>query len=511
MSGITRNQFLLAMALLLVVLTCANLWFAAIQYELGLPYVSILTGPGGPTDRFADLVKISFSYRTFTSGIEAKTIESWPDIFRSHYHSLVYGGKEALAAGRLAHFHIPPLMTVLFIAGASLTAYTKTVFLTFCLFYLLYFASVEWAIRVGIPREQRAASVLLLTWFFALVSYPALLVFIKGNFHAGWTSMLIMAFMLSLFVRKQVGFAALISLAIAVNIRPNAVIFAVALPLVLGLKPSIKPILRFAALAVGILAVSLFTANRLYPDYTLRAFMQGLDIYKRLYVIGSMGDAFNSSLWALIKNLNPMSADFNQIALCGALSVMMLLAVLWGVRQRANWIIVAPFCLLALYAQFLICTHNSRYTFLVFSVFSVFLVGAVSWGLWRSPNRVIISPFILTALYCLLCPVFGDYHLLVFLTPILLVFCNYSEWTANFRLMSVVSLASILMLAPKNYIFEGTLSWQTILNPLILCFATLYLVREAISKPKIEEGPIIRAYPPQFPTEVSSGQHARMK
>jgi hypothetical protein len=107
------------------------------------------------------------------------------------------------------------------------------------------------------------------------------------------------------------------------------------------------------------------------------------------------------------------------------------------------------------------------------------LIMAVWWGLRRSAVRLVAGPFVLTALYCLLSPVFADYHLLIFLAPLLLLFFHHKEWTGQYRLVAVIALASVLILSPKNYVWLYGISWQAIVNPVILYFATLYVANEA--------------------------------
>jgi phosphoglycerol transferase MdoB-like AlkP superfamily enzyme len=131
-----------------------------------------------------------------------------------------------------------------------------------------------------------------------------------------------------------------------------------------------------------------------------------------------------------------------------------------------------------------------QHLFEVFLVLLAILVAAVCWSLWLTPNRILIMPFYLTALYCLITPIFADYHLLVFIAPILLVLLNFQKWAGNYHLISAIVLGSILMLSPKNYYFVSGTSIQLLLNPLILFILTLYLVKESVcgSKSKLLEG-----------------------
>jgi hypothetical protein len=220
--------------------------------------------------------------------------------------------------------------------------------------------------------------------------------------------------------------------------------------------------------------------NSLYPDYTIRTFLQGLDVYKKLYIVGRGSDAYNSSLWALVKNFGSVSADLDhRMALITPLLAILLVVLFRRVRHSSHWTIVGAFVFLTLYAQFVAITGQQKYLPQAFAVMALILAVAACWGLWRCPKPTLVAPFILTACYCLICPVLADYHLLVFLGPLLLLYFNHREWTGNPRLMALIALGSVLMLSPKNYFFIAGLSLQTLFNPLILYFLTLFVAREA--------------------------------
>ena len=242
--------------------------------------------------------------------------------------------------------------------------------------------------------------------------------------------------MLALFRRGDVGFAALLSLAIAVNIRPNAIIFALALPVVLGLRRSLKPCIRLAALVSAIFALSYVAVHMLYPDYTLSTFFQGLRIYRNYYIANDGGDKINSSLFAFVRHLNTITdAGMNYtltIAIFYALSAIMLVAAVISLRS---------------------CFY-----------------------------RKVIAPFVLTALYTLLSPVFADYHLLVFLAPILLLFFGFREWSGQYELISIITFASVMVIVPKNYVFAHGVSLQTMINPAILFVSILYIAKVSLKK-----------------------------
>lgn len=479
---LTPGQFLAIIVLALVILSCANLLFSTLRYEFGLGYVSPITGPSatGLDDRFADLVKMSLSYRPFVSSIKTSTLSSWPDIFRRYYLVPSYGGKEALASGKkVTHFHVPPLMTLQFLASASLINYTQSAALDLVVFFGLYLATVQCTLMIGVPAGLRGWKVQLAAWCYALISYPALMVFCRGNFQGGYACLFIIAFLLSFYVRNRVEPFGLLALAIAVNFRPNAVIFVLALPLALGWKKSLRPLITFSVMAAGICIASYLVVNRLYPDYTWSAFRRGLDIYNHLYVFGGHGDAGNASLWAFAKNYISFQTRTGSNVLVGAIVLGIVVAVrLWRLRRPLQ-LTVVPVAAILLYAGVEAVTPDYRLAIPAFAVLAFCLAASAAWALWRCPNRGIVVPFVLAAFYCLFSPVFAEYHLMVFLGPLLLVYFKFHDWAQNYRAMAAITAACVLVMSPKNYLYIGALSVQTVLNPLILYLACAFALSEA--------------------------------
>jgi hypothetical protein len=427
-SGINAEQYLRIAVLAILCLTYANALYSAMKNEFGLGYQSFLHGPD---DRFADLVKVALSFKTLTGGLENRpNFTSWPGLYQRYYLNNPYAGREGLASGKLTHFHEPPLYALQHMLCALLIVQTGSPQFALWVFFAAYLAGVHLLTYHSVRKEERTKTAEVAIWFVCLLGYPSLLIFTRGNYPAGFTALLIVHVLISLFGYRDGGTAASLALALAVNIRPNSLIFVLAFPVALGIRRSVKPCVHFFAMALGVACASYISVHWLYPDYTLSTFQQGVRRYNHLYMIGSAGDAFNSSLFALVKNLNT------------AASLRLLSTA--GVTQA-------------------------------FGVLAIIIVLVAFWGLWHSSCRCLIAPFVLTSLYCLLTPVFGDYHLLAFLAPLLLLSFHVKDWVGHYREASTIALASILVLSPKNYIFLNGWSLQTILNPLILCLSLLYL------------------------------------
>jgi hypothetical protein len=446
-SRIDAQQYLRIAVLAIFCLTFANVLFSVMSDEFGLGYHSFLHGSD---DRYADLVKTALSFKTLTHGLENQpSFAAWPDLFKNYYFHNPYAGREGLASGELTHFHEPPLYALQHLLCSLIIVKTGSPQSVLWLFFAIYLFGVYWLIYHSVRQQERTWTVQVTIWFVCLLGYPALLLFTRGNYNAGFTGLVITYALISLFGYKDGGVAAWLPLAVAVNIRPNSLIFLLAFPITLGIRRSLKPCIRFFAMALGVVCASYLSVHWIYPDYTISAFRKGLEIYNRRYMLGPGGDQFNSSLLALVKGLRAAS-----LALVNGYPMDFML----NFQERISGAII-----------------GTNVT-LVFGALAIIVALVAFWGLWRSSCRRLIAPFVLTALYCLLTPVFADYHLLVFLAPLLLLSFHVEDWTGHYRAVSAIALASIFVLSPKNYTFlNNGCSLQTILNPLILYLAILYL------------------------------------
>lgn len=484
-SQLNPHSYLRLVVLAVVVLTFANLLVSATSFEIGMGYPSIVAGPG---DRFGDLVKFSLSYKKFTSGIgNSAKYRSWAQTYKHFYESNEYGGKEHFGErSKITHFHVPPFSTLLFLGAAMFIAATNSVYPVMLVFFSFYLLLMQWAVERSVPKEKRSWKLRLAFCFFVIVSYPALAVFSRANYHAGFTSLLVIGFLFSVFGRKQAGWVEFLALAIAINIRPNAAIFALAIPLLLGLKQSFGPLLKIAVSAIGIFFVSYVAVHALYPDYTLQNFYRGVADYNEKYVIGDWGAGGNNSLYGIIQNFNQLDTGKVTFYLAGLLLVLLTGPIVWAGRRVKRWTVTGPLILLTVECA-AICLGYHKHSMVHFQFLALVVAALVGWSVLRSPERLLAAPFFLTALYCLLTPVFAPYHLLVFVAPLFLVYFDAEHWEGHSQMFSIIVLACVLMLSPKNYILGGSDSPQVVLNPLLLFVLTLALAAELLNSPKRAE------------------------
>jgi hypothetical protein len=172
----------------------------------------------------------------------------------------------------------------------------------------------------------------------------------------------------------------------------------------------------------------------LYPPYSLESFRSGLIDYGKVYAGGALGYPVGSSIY-------------------GALRAM------FGYHQ---WHFAPP----------------------VFVALYVFAVAVLE----SRAGRVRASEclFLVLCAYTLGTQIFANYHLLVFIIPLVLLafeggVVDAGGW-ATFA-------GSVLMLVPKNYLFETEettfWSWQVVANPAILFVASMIVVAIVFRRPAL--------------------------
>lgn len=243
----------------------------------------------------------------------------------------------------------------------------------------------------------------------ALFNYPLALMLERGNLFAGITAICLLA----LLCRRKRDWTAVVLLAVAGNIRPNVAIMA--LPLLAYDRESFIFIVRTAVagavVALGCLAID----GLIYPAYTFSSWLRGLELYNDGYVIGPFGGDFGSSLWGAMRHVLPPTGA--NVALC-TVAGLIPLGLAWIWRNRLSY---AAMCFLSIAA----CTLSTA--------------------------------------------VLGDYHLLIFIAPLIVLKRDDPAFWP-------ILLGSCWMLISKNYNPSGELSWQIYYNPVGLAVAVLLLL-----------------------------------
>ena len=417
---IGRNPAFYIFALIFL-LTALNSIFNTLATSLGYgyPYTTFLFDPA---DRFADYFKGIFSFPE-AANLQIKVTSRLSELLYNYLNNNPYQGIAAIESGQLSHFHAPPLGTLVGLLNLKLMHYVNPLALFVSVLLVGFGLAYKFVASISASKSD-----LIFLFLSLLFCYPSLLMVTRGHIYSGISSLSLLIFIVLMFQDRK-KYLGLILLAIAVNLRPNAIIFLFALGICESRNLK-KDIPLFIGLSTVIFLVSLFFANRIYSDYTLSNFLLGVGIYHSLYVITNGGLALGSSLFG------PLKALFGY----------------------SKFIEILPLIISGIFV--LISTIQLR-------------TGNIS---------KIAFLFILCSSYVLGSSVFADYHLTVFFSLLLCIYLEQKKGFLHSQLPSLpkelllVFLASVFVLCPKNYIYIGSTSAQIALNPAALLAASILII-----------------------------------
>jgi hypothetical protein len=362
-----------------------------------------------PLDRFGDFFKLTFSYPGAPSH-PAASYWGMDDLLARHSADV-----KRFEGTDVNHFHVPPIPTLLALAARRLMSLVDPVLL-----FLGFVTAALTALFSTVLRASPAGRTGVAFATVALLGYPTLLAIDRGHFFSLICAILMIGATLRTLRDGPSDGWAILMFAVALNIRPNAGVIPLALFLGrAGL--SFRSAMLVGAASLGLFVGGLALAHQVYPAYTFDSFLAGLRDYGKDYAGGDIGYPNGSSLYGMLR------APFGYGA----------------------WMLAPPF----------------------------FVGGLLLAAAILEARQGVLRPaeclFVTLCAYVLGSHVFADYHLLVFIIPLVLVArekgpLDRSGWA--------IALASGLMLAPKNFIFvvhdNIAWSWQVIANPVILLLAS---------------------------------------
>jgi hypothetical protein len=425
-----QNTNLIILGLKIVfLLTALNAIFYSIAYAFSFKTGTYLI----KGDYLADVLKLSLSYPQLRDPIESGDLifSGFLAPLLAVYYKYTYLGLEGLSINELTHFHLPPLTTasIFFL----IDAFKKIGFIPTILLLALS-TLVALILAVKSTLNDKIDGYLLIV--LILISYPFIFFLQRGNFFSFFSFVFILFAIIEL--KKERIWLAILLIALAINIRPNLILYVV----FLYFWPSrsiIRPIIALV-LASIIFLILLFFDNYVYPDYTLGNFLKGLEIYNNLYVSGDRGFGYSSSLLTLIK----FTCKLIGLEFVANYAVKLQLAFTMVIFFYTSW------------------------------VYSKKRIGDTSFL------------FLITALSMLGTPVFADYHLLLFIIPIFFVLKNqeadYLHLNAlQKKINRIIFITCCLMLSPLNYINYEGLYALTLIKTLAAIKVTVFLLRQKIS------------------------------
>ena len=364
-----------------------------LRYAIGYKHTSIFAQAD---DRFADLLEAAMSYKSVTSELVGSgQIAGWSKLYL-HYLTVTatYYGIP------LTHYNMPPFGALFHIAVAELlVAFDPTTALWASIaLYVVLAVFASWLLRrfFDVSKMDQVA-----VGFVFLLSYPAFYMITRGNLLAGYTCIFLAIYTLTA-LKGQYRWWGLICLSIAINIRPNTMVFGL-LELVVVNNRCERTILGVVLFAVLLAIVSRLIVQTVDPGFTIENFMKALRVYNWAYAEGSMGTDWNCSLYGTTRVLRDtlgLQPTYDEswyfvVRMIGALSV---LATLYLAMARRLTMVTATFLATALSALF--TPVFAFYHMLEFSVPLVVVVAAKGKATEISRDKVLVFA---TSLFCL-CP-----------------------------------------------------------------------------------------------------------
>lgn len=423
----TRDRmFLIKIVLIVMSLMTINLslcWYAQINGH----YWALFSFFARINDAFADY------FKSIASLPGAEQID--PSHFLGLKDRILYAKTSWYQPG-FTNMHSPPAVMLFFLVNLKLmiAADPAACFLILNTALFLYFCYLS-------KRYTNSTGEAISWVVLVIVSYPTVLMVIRGNVMAGLTAALLIHTML-LSIRGRSPIVAGALLAIAVNFRPNAIAFALPL-LLLQHREWLKASGSLAVVGLILFVASLFAAHGLYPQYDFDTFRHGLTVYYQKYVIENYGLENGSSLYGALKMLFEGG----------------------HYRPGLDLLAAIPAAIIG-------------------------LSGGVAY-LYRRVSAVTLI-FLTAAAYTLGSTVIADYHLMVFLVvPLVIAGTVDTQPLAAADRMSL--LGACLMLVPKHYLYIEGISLQLVFNPLILLVTSVVILCYAIVHPKLHGDKPLRA------------------
>lgn len=355
-------------------------------------------------DIFADALKSGLAQRSVSAELlTAPRVLEWPLLFQGYLFDNIY-----LRPG-WSHQWSTPLGTLQLMGVAKIIVWSSPWGALAVLFgvYLFLLGALAWLIADVTGRASSSC-----IWCVVLLglSFPALFMLNRANYHSGYASIAVVTYLLTAFTGKR-RWIGLIALTYAINVRPNvALITIVEFALADGFWAAFIWQSRVAVLSAAVAGISLAAANAIDPTYTFSAFLKAYAVYKDAYIFHDGGLDWNASLYGGVRSI-------------------------WSVFGAVP-------------------SYNEAVAIAV-TIFGVLLGFGYLWAALTRRLEPAEAVFLAVALCILFTPVLGQYHVLMLVGPVL-VLCGILrkkgaevEMTPILSAFVALSLLSLLVwLAP---------------------------------------------------------------
>lgn len=280
--------------------------------------------------------------------------------------------------------------------------------------------------------------IVFIIFFSLLFSYALLHMINRGHVFSGFLGIILIQLVINTYNKKNFLYS-FIFILLAFCARPTTLCFAL---LIFNYNFSLNKKIGFFFLSLISAPFFFILINEInfilfdnlhsfFQNFNETLKIHSFDRYFNLYVIKNAGLAFGSSLWGPVK---VFLITFTKINLHGAV-----------------------------YLVFILCS-------LIFALFTLlFFLKEIEFKIYA---------YIVASYYILSTPVSADYHLIVFIGPLLLFFKDYpAQNNKNLYFILIIYIAVIL--SPFHYYFNSqsiVIPEKTLTNPIIILLSNLYIL-----------------------------------
>jgi hypothetical protein len=419
----------------------------AVTFSLSCIYYTInvaATGINKPAifadidDRFGDLLKISMANIDITKKCveeQSANFQNWPELYKFYLLRNPYLFMYSGFGVSNAIYQFPPLSLL----------YTRIVAHEIVLFgptgaliqqFIIYFSLVLLA-AVFVKKSLFLANKrTLLFAFLFLCSMPVLTSYSRGHFYSAYAGLAVVLYILTVYANRCRYFG-IIMLAIAINIRPNLIVFLIMETLsAKGLRGSIKNFL-VAGMSIGFFYLfSYIFINKECPDYNISSWLSALHAYSEVYIKNDSEISFGCSILGFVRTIRWILKMHPYYTV--------------GVANIIN-------CIGIIYALILVMLHISKIL---------------------DPLK---SSYLCACYTALFCPYFGHYHFVIFAAPLILSILPDSrkKYDSDTLIIYFSSLACLSCMYSLEY--------YRIIFPIILLPSSGYIIYQGIKRINIQD------------------------
>ena len=375
----------------------------------------------GTQDRFADFIKVIFSFNHIYSEKELLDLNVPTDFIYFNPYSQILEWETTIIMA------VPPLMLMFFLLSSYLA---KLIGFN----YLVLFAIFSFCILLIIFYIFKKELIDNKKYILILFSFPTLFLFDRGNLPAAVSALLLFYLIKKFILSKNYSFFDIIIFVLMASIRPNYIIFGLIFIFNKKFKATLLEFFKIFLTYILFNLIFLIISVNLYHNYSIRKFAYSFREYAFVH-----DSPWNSSAYGFLNN------TFNYI-----------------VSREFDFVNTINI-------DFLSKILNSRkFIYLILFFYLLIIIFVYLYVQNKNINRLNFILILLPASTLFTHP-FAEYHLIIFVFTFILVLN-----TLEGRNLKINSLLIALVLLPKLYFYFPSYNVPNTVNFFTLNFLIIY-------------------------------------